>query len=402
VASHTSGHSRSIEEHRELLIDSALAVAVFAASLGLLAAGGDVGDRHGGIDAVGVLFTAVASLPLVARRRAPLAVFVVTALASTALNAVAVPAGPPLGPTVALYGLAAAGDGSRARTRRIFAVVAALLFAHAGAAGLADDRFPGAELLFGVVLWGATWLAGERARVRAERMAELEDKAMRAEREAERERRLAAAEERMRIARDLHDSAGHAINVILIHAGAGRLQAGRDPDAARKAFGTIEEVARETVGEIDQLVRGLREDGRATADRDDVEPPPGLAALERLVERHRAAGLDVTTTMHGDRRLLSPAVDRGAYRILQEALTNAARHGDGAAQVEVVFSDDTVDLAVTNRLRRVGPAWTPDGEGHGLVGMRERAALLGGTLEAGVRDARFTVHARLPVGNPSR
>jgi signal transduction histidine kinase len=402
VASHTTGQPAAFQHHREVLIDAGLAVGVFAASLGLLAAGGDVGDRHGGIDAVGVLLTALASLPLVARRRAPLAVFVVTALASTALNAVAVPAGPPLGPTVALYGLAAAGDGSRARTRRIFVVVAALLLAHAGAAGLADDRFPGAELLFGVVLWGATWLAGERARVRAERMAELEDKAMRAEREAERERRLAAAEERMRIARDLHDSAGHAINVILVHAGAGRLQAGRDPDAAREAFGTIEEVARETVGEIDQLVRGLREDGPSTADRDGVEPPPGLAALERLAERHRAAGLDVTTTVTGDGRLRSPGIDRGAYRILQEALTNAARHGDGGAQVEVAFSDDTVDLTVTNGLRRDRPAWAPDSEGHGLVGMRERAALLGGTLEAGARDGHFSVHARLPTGNPSR
>jgi signal transduction histidine kinase len=398
VASHTRGQPASIQQHRELLIDAGLAVAVFAASLGLVVAGGDVGDRHGHIDALRVLLTALASLPLVARRRAPLAVFVVTGLASTALNLVAVPVGPPIGPTVALYGLAAAGDGSRARMRRVFAVVAAVLVAHASAAGLADHQFPGAQLLFGVVLWSATWLTGERARVRAERMAELEDKALRAEREADRERRLAAAEERMRIARDLHDSAGHAINVILVHAGAGRLHAGRDPDATREAFGTIEEVARETVGEIDQLVRGLRDDAPLAPDRDDVEPPPGLAALERLAARHRAAGLDVTTTVRGDGALLSPGVDRGAYRILQEALTNAARHGDGAAQVEVGFTGDTVDLTVTNALRRDRRTRNPDGGGHGLIGMRERAALLGGSFDAGARDGHFTVHARLPIG----
>ena len=147
-------------------------------------------------------------------------------------------------------------------------------------------------------------------------MAELEERAVRAEREAERERRLAAAEERMRIARDLHDSAGHAINVILVHAGAGRLQADRDPAAAREAFQTIEDVARETVSEIDQLVGALREDG---VPPQEVESPPGVAALDGLVERHRAAGLDVTARIRGRNRPVPPGVDRSAYRILQEA-----------------------------------------------------------------------------------
>ena len=107
-------------------------------------------------------------------------------------------------------------------------------------------------------------------------MAELEERALRAEREAERERRLAAAEERMRIARDLHDSAGHAINVILVHAGAGRLKAERDPAAAREAFETIEEVARETVGEIDQMVGVLREDAHAPRGARTSRRRPGL------------------------------------------------------------------------------------------------------------------------------
>ena len=144
-----------------------------------------------------------------------------------------------------------------------WALAAALLAAHLAATGLKQDSFPGAEILFGVAVWGGAWLAGDRSRLRRERMAELEERALRAEREAERERRLAAAEERTRIARDLHDSAGHAINVILVHAGLGRLRA-EDPEGAREAFQTIEDVARETVGEIEQLVGVLRED--ATAD----------------------------------------------------------------------------------------------------------------------------------------
>jgi signal transduction histidine kinase len=373
------------------LIDTALALAVFAGSLGLLAAGGPQ-DVGGDFDALNVLLTALASLPLVVWRRAPLAVFVATAVASTVLRGIAEPAGPPLGPTVAVYLVAFSGDGSRARTRLTLAVVGIMLVAHLAATGLRQDAFPGVETLFGVLTWGGAWLAGDRTRLRRERMAELEERALRAEREAERERLLAAAEERGRIARDLHDSAGHAMNVILVHAGMGRLQSERDPESAREAFATIEEVARETVGEIDQMVRVLREDSSAPG---EVEPPPGLAALDGLVKRHRAAGLRVTTTISGDRRPLPPGVDRGAYRILQEALTNAARHGDGTAAVELAFGPEVLDVTVANP---IGPERNARaaGGGHGVVGMRERAALLGGSLDVGARNGSFELHARLP------
>jgi signal transduction histidine kinase len=396
VAAQTAPDRASRLTRSDRSVDAAIAVAAFAASLGLLA----VGEADaGGVLALAVLLTALASLPLVWRRQMPLAVFVLTALASTALRAVAEPVGPPIGPTVALFGLAAGGDGSRARTRLTLALVVGLLAAHASASGLADGRFPGAELLFGVLLWGGTWLAGDRARLRQERMGELEERALRAEREAERERRLAAAEERMRIARDLHDSAGHAINVILVHAGAGRLQAERDPAAAREAFATIEEVARETVDEIDQLVGVLRDDRSPREGDKEVEPPAGVAALNGLVERHRAAGLDVTATVHGDRRHLPPSVDRSAYRILQEALTNAARYGDGSARVEVAFGSSALELTVANQVGRGRD--TGDGDGHGVMGMRERAALLGGSLEVDARNGHFEVRARLPLASGS-
>jgi signal transduction histidine kinase len=370
------------------LIDTALALAVFAGSLGLLAAG----DPHGGrgeFYALNVLLAAAASLPLVAWRRAPLAVFIVTAVASTLLRGIAEPAGPPLGPTVAVYLVAFASDGSRARTRLTLALVGVMLVAHLAATGLAQDAFPGVETLFGVLTWGGAWLAGDRMRLRREQMIELEERAVRAERDAERERLLATAEERARIARDLHDSAGHAMNVILVHAGMGRLQSERDPGSAREAFATIEEVARETVAEIDQMVRVLREDSLAPG---EVEPPPGLAALEGLVQRHRDAGLDVTTTVSGARRSLPPRIDRGAFRILQEALTNAARHGDGSASVELAFGGDALEVTVANP---VGPARTTGG-GHGLIGMRERAALLGGSLDVAASNGSFELRARLP------
>jgi signal transduction histidine kinase len=390
----TLGAEMATGSRNDRLIDTGLALAVFAGSLGLLAAGG---PRDGGGDwgALSVLLTAVASLPLVAWRRAPLAVFVVTALASTVLRGIAEPAGPPLGPTVGVYLVAFASDGSRARTRLTLTVVGVMLVAHLAATGLAQDGFPGVETLFGVLTWGGAWLAGDRTRLRRERMTELEERAVRAERDAERERLLAVAEERGRIARDLHDSAGHAMNVILVHAGMGRLQSESDPDGAREAFATIEEVARETVGEIDQMVRVLRKDSPPPG---EVEPPPGLAALDGVVQRHRAAGLDVTTTISGDRRPLPAGVDRGAYRILQEALTNAARHGDGSAAVELAFGRGVLDVTVANPIGPDRPG-RPAGGGHGVIGMRERAALLGGSLDVAARNGSFELHARLPFAD---
>jgi signal transduction histidine kinase len=393
VASHQAAEPARAPGRIDLRVDAAIAVVVFAVSLGLLAAGDtDLGESAGKVDVLGVLFTALASLPLVARRLAPLPVFVATGVASAVLRLVAAPAGPPIGPTVALFSVAASADGSRSRPRLLVAVVATVFVLHLTATGLAMGSFPGTEILLGAVVWGGAWLAGERTRLRQDRMAELEERAERAEREAERERRLAAAEGRTRIARDLHDSAGHAINVILVHAGLGRLRTERDPAGARAAFETIEEVARETVGEIDQMVRVLRDDQDGG---NGVEPPPGVAALEGLVERHRAAGLDVTTTFRGERRPLSPAVDRGAYRIVQEALTNAARHGDGSAQVHVAYGHSALEVTVANPLRRDLAAHAVDG--HGIIGMRERAALLGGSLQAGAHDGHFEVHARLPL-----
>jgi signal transduction histidine kinase len=390
-----ASHPATAPARSHLTVDAAIAVAAFGASLGLLAIG-ESEDGAGAPDALGVLLTAAASLPLVARRRAPVAVFVLTAAASALLFGLAEPAGPPVGPTLALYFMAVDADESRARARLTLAVVGTMLAVHVIASGLGRDAFPGLEIVFGVLVWGGAWLAGDRARLRRERMAELEERALRAEREAERERRLAAAEERGRIARDLHDSAGHAMNVILVHAGLGRLQSEHEPGSARQVFETIEEVARETVAEIDQMVRVLREDASLPSGPAEVEPPPGLAALDGLVERHRAAGLRVTTTVRGDLRPLPPGVDRGAYRILQEALTNAARHGDGSAEIELDFGPGTLDVTVANPLGRERAA---AGGGHGIVGMRERAALLGGSLEAGARDGRFLLHAHLPFAD---
>jgi signal transduction histidine kinase len=376
-----------------VILDAAIAAVVFGLSLAMLAARGDSGAETRSLDLLGVLLAALASLPLIARRRAPLAVFALTAAASAVLNSLGYPPGPPLGPTVALYFLALSPEKTRASRWLTGGVVASLFVLHAGAAGIAEDEFPTVPLLFGALVWGGAWVIGDRVRQRRARIAELEAQLRRAEREAERERRLAAAEERTRIARDLHDSAGHAINVILVQAGAARLLSKQDPERSHAALETIEAVARETLGEIDQLVRALRDDGLSERASGTVEPPLGLAALETLAERHRSAGLAVGIRIRGSRRPLPPGLDRAAYRILQEALTNAAKHGTGTAEVELSYGPTALELAVTN------PAAANDSAaagGHGLVGMRERAALLGGSLEAGPSDGRFRVRTRLP------
>jgi signal transduction histidine kinase len=379
---------------RQLLIDVGVAVAAFAGTLVLMfVPESDEAHATRDPDALGVALAALASLPLVARRRAPLLVFVFVAVASSVLFNLGYPEGPPLGPTVALYFLALSRTEGWPRTAPIIGLVAGLFAVHITALGLGRDDFPGGELLLGTILWSGVWIAGDRTRLRRERMAALEERARRAEREAERERQLAAAEERTRIARDLHDSAGHAINVILVQAGAARLLQERDPTRAREALQTIEEVARETIGEIDKIVGALREDGSSAHTRDEVDPPSGLAGLETLIERQRGAGLAVSVNVEGTPRSLAHSVDQAAYRILQEALTNATRYGGGRAEVDVHYAPRALELTVSNPL---SPESIPPANGHGIAGMQERAALLGGTLSAGAEDGVFLVRARLP------
>jgi signal transduction histidine kinase len=374
---------------RQRAIDVGVALGVFVLSLLLLAGGGVSSDEESrSLDFLGVVLAAAASLPLLARRRAPLAVFGASASAAVALSALDYPPGPPIASMVALYFVGLSGSREQRGGRLTAAVVFFFYVAHIIAAASGRDEPPIVPALFGALAWGGAWVLGDRVRLRRERVADLEERARQAERETERERRLAAAEERTRIARDLHDSAGHAINVILVHAGAARLLAEKDPAASRAALATIESLARETLGEIDGLVSALRED------EDRAETPIGLAALGGLVKRHRDAGLDVELIVNGARRPVGPAVDQAAYRILQESLTNALRHGNGGVEVALTYGPDALEIGVTNPSRGDGQAVA----GHGIVGMRERASLLGGSLVFQSMNGLFRIRARLPYG----
>jgi signal transduction histidine kinase len=382
---------------RQWFLDGAIALAAFSGTVALLAHGlGSSGNVRHHLDAVGVLFAACSSFPLIAWRRSPLGVFVLTTAASAASMARGYPGGPPVGPTIALYLLAASRDAQRPWTRRITEIVVAVFCLHILAFGLGHDQVPEIQIVFGALVWGLAWFAGERTRLRRQQLADLEQRALRAEREAIQDRRLVVAEERARIARDLHDSAAHAINVIAVQAGAARLWQEQNPARSRAALETIEAVAHRTVAEIDQIVHSLRDDGPPS---ERVEPSPGLAALDSLIAQHSSAGLPVDLATAGAPRPLGGAVDRAAYRILQEALTNCARHGAGGARVELSFGARALELTVSNAVRPEASALVTPGGGHGLVGMCERAALLGGELEAGRMNGAFRVHARLPYGD---
>jgi signal transduction histidine kinase len=377
------------------LLDVAVAAAVLAGSLVVLRHGGVGPARPGSreLDLLGVVLAAGSTVPLIWWRRSPLGVFAVTAASGVVLAGLGYRIDLLLGPTAALYLLAASRTPQAPWTRRTTVTVVGLLVAYLGAAAAAQGALPASELSHTGLAWAVAWFAGERTRLRREHLAELGDRARRAEREAERERLLAAAEERARIARDLHDAAGHAISVIAVRAGAARLRHYQDPDRSLLALEAIEELARQTAAEIDQLVGTLREGGSANG---MVEAPLGLASLDTLIAQHAAAGLEVSFDASGAPRPLGATGDQAAYRILQEALTNAARHGAGSARIELAFGDETLELCVTNPV----PAHSPvrHGGGHGLIGMRERATLLGGNLDVERSNGAFRVRAQIPYG----
>ncbi|WP_406044435.1 sensor histidine kinase [Micromonospora sp. NBC_00898] len=204
----------------------------------------------------------------------------------------------------------------------------------------------------------------------------------------------AVADERRRIARELHDVVAHHVSVMGVLATGARRVLRRDPDTADEAIATIEETSRATLREMRRLLDVLRTDAEPAA---DLAPQPGLAGIEALVEQVREAGLPVTLRVDGTPGPMEEGVALAVYRIVQEALTNALKHaGAATALVRLTFADGSLAVEVTDTGR--GPAPTPDRIGHGLVGMRERVALYGGILRTGPRPGGgFRVYARIPL-----
>ncbi|MHA4818519.1 sensor histidine kinase [Streptomyces aculeolatus] len=222
----------------------------------------------------------------------------------------------------------------------------------------------------------------------------------------ERERRQ-AAEQRLHIARELHDSVGHHIAVINVQAGVASLHLRSRPEQAEEALEHVQHAARTVLGELTAVLGVLRDpDGRDTGE-EPVRPPAGPADLERLVADARTAGMRVESSVSGEPRELPPAVGLSAYRVIQESLTNAGKHGSrhGVVRLRVSYRPDELCIDVQNRAARPPGRVNRAGEsadspsGYGLAGMAERVAAVGGTLHAGPRGgAEFVVLARLPTG----
>jgi signal transduction histidine kinase len=374
---------------RARMVDAAVVLCVLALSVLQLVLGGGFGDFADETAEPGVVSFALAllsALALLWRNQHPRAVLAVTLASSLALAALSYGSNAPVAPAVALY--ACAVRPQRGRSWPALAAAAAgwaalvLIEVAVTPYGVPDYVLPG-------LIWAGAWLIGDRRRFLRAHVADQLD-------QARREHELVVAEERARIARELHDSAGHALNTILVQAGAARVLRQRDSERSAQAVAAIEDLARETIEEIDRIVGLLREDREM-----DRSPLPGIDQIPALVERQRAGGLDVCLTIDGapNRRPPTP-VSRAVYRIAQESLTNASRHGTGSAAIAIQLGPDALQLRVANPVTtHVEPR---PGGGRGIAGMRERAKLLGGSLQAGRNGSRFELHAQLPYSRAQR
>jgi signal transduction histidine kinase len=264
-------------------------------------------------------------------------------------------------------------------------------------ANVATAAFPEQGLMeyvwttaFFVGVWLASFVLAQRGRQAREALARA--RILELEREAE--ARAAVAEERARIARELHDVVAHSVSVMTVQAAGVRRLLRPEQEREREALETIERTGREALAEMRRMLGVLRQ---PTEGPPALAPQPGLANLENLLEQVREAGLPVELRVSGERPELPAGIDLNAYRVVQEALTNALRHaGPARATVEVRYTDDVLELEIANDGRSDVDG---SGDGQGLVGMRERAMLCGGTVESGPSDGGgYAVRARIPLG----
>ncbi|MGW5655513.1 sensor histidine kinase [Streptomyces humi] len=242
---------------------------------------------------------------------------------------------------------------------------------------------------------------GLAVRIRRAQLAGLRDRATRLEIERDQRSRLAAAAERARVAREMHDIVGHNLAVIITLADAGGYAGAGSPERGREALRLIGDTGRQALGELRRVLGVLREASDGPRGEPELSPQPGLTDMDALCEGVRAAGLEVRYRTAGDVETLDSGVQLAVYRIVQEALTNTLKHAGAGARVNLAVVVRGTRLTITVQdtgpaggERRTGPA---NEEGHGLVGMRERAALYGGSLSAGPADAGWTVEAVLDL-----
>jgi signal transduction histidine kinase len=349
-------------------------------------------------DALSLVLMVLGAAALVLRRRHPMTVLAVTGTLSLVELVTADPRAPvAMSAVVALYTVASTTD--RPTTWRVGLLTMTVL---TGTAMLAGPLPWYDQENLGLFAWtGMAAAAGDAVRSRRAFVHAIRERAERAERTREEEARRRVAEERLRIARDLHDVVAHHIALVNVQAGVAAHVMDKRPDQAKEALAHVREASRTALSELRATVGLLRQSGDPEA---PTEPAPGLARLDELADTFRSAGLPVEVARADDDTTLPAAVDLAAYRVIQEALTNVRKHAGPTAKAEVSVVRVGTDVEITVLDDGPGEDAEPrddDGHGgHGLLGMRERVTALGGSLTTGPRyGGGFRVHAILPLKN---
>lgn len=340
-----------------------------------------------------VPFLIVGSLALYWRRTRPLHAFCVLGAVTIILTMFDVNAPVPAALICACYSL-----GAHAEERRLsIASFVGLLVAGFAVVLISDPQYL-TDTVFITLVLSIAWVTGDSLRTRRHYQLSVLERAERAEALRDSLAHQAVAEERTRIARDLHDVVAHSMSLMVVQASAARRVVATDPEASKAALEAIETVGRNSLGEMRRILGVLR----GEEDPSVLAPQPDLAALESLVDEFKAAGLPVTMTVGGTPRSLAPSVELTAFRIVQESLTNTLKHaGASAATVVIDYEDDTLRIEVEDD-GTGEPAFLPEAAGSqkGHVGMRERVAAFGGFFTARPRlDGGYHVSATLPLGD---
>lgn len=352
---------------------------------------GGIGTAVADSRPLAALMIVVCTLPLAWRRSRPLVVAFVVCAALATQVLVVVPSVSLAAGLLPLMIVDYSGAAYGRAHRRGSVLVAVLGVEAVLVARIAEERVPG-EFLFGLFVIIGVWVIGDLVRSRQHRADQAVEDVARVEAERDVWAAQVLAEERVRIARELHDIIAHGVSLMGVQAAAARVLIDRDPDAAKQTLRIVEAQGRESVGELQRLLGVLREPNSC----DDLQPQPGLSDVPALVEQLRQAGKPVELSIQGQPRTVPAGIDLAAYRVVQEALTNSLKHaGSVPARVCVSYERATVAVHVSDH----GPLIAgPVLSGHGLIGMRERIALYGGSLQFGPdTSGQFSVQAQLPL-----
>ncbi len=374
------------------IMDPAIAVVLLAIGL-LTMAGSTVDENHPtSLNLLAYVLAVVGFGALALRTRAPVATMAATLIATASYSALEYPEnGLPIAGMIALYTVA-----SRTPRKQSLIALGAVATAIVWLTSRGSQGLDAAGAVSNLAVFGIAYASGRYVQVRRAYTEQLELRAAEADRQRRRDAEQAVAEERLRIARELHDVVAHAMSVVAVQSGIAAHVIEQRPDEARSMLETINATSREALDEMRRLLGVLRADGDAPAA--DLAPAPSLDDLGALVASIESTGVTVRVAVEGQPVALPSGLDLAAFRIAQEALTNVVKHA-GPAHVDMLirYGADSLELEVTDDGRGAASGLEEIGGGHGLVGMRERVELYGGSLSTGPRaGGGYRVMARLP------